>query len=290
MKNIDNFFGDFFGAVPILSTAAGRSLTTKNWQETNVRAVSFYLAELLMKPGYDYLMTLPDLATFVGWPACLVLNATLPSINGQGLFALRSHYDGRRIEHTVEEILALISKLQPTIAILPPGVWHKKELCESLPESIFVFAPETDVRELKDTTRPFGVYVSYDELTMSPTELGQQLARYRGLPRYVTGEFSLSLMRELIKNGIQFIETNLPAADACQGNVNCSDGVLALSDGINEKQVGVIDEACHCPVCSLRLSRAYLHHLLQHTPLLCQRFLVQHNVFYIQSQLDSQLL
>ena len=41
-------------------------------------------------------------------------------------------------------------------------------------------------------------------------------------------------------------------------------------------------ENCSCETCSQGFTRAYFHHLLQHTPLLAQRFLVIHNVFFTQ--------
>lgn len=40
----------------------------------------------------------------------------------------------------------------------------------------------------------------------------------------------------------------------------------------------VLRPGCDCETCQAFLSRAYLHHLLEHTPLLAQRFLIVHNV------------
>ncbi len=289
MKNLDKSSTECLGLIPVLTTQAGRCLTTENWQDAGVQVVSLHLAELLMKPGYDFLSTLKSLATYVGWPSTLVLNATLPSANAAGRYSIRSQYDGRRIEHSVQEMIAIIATLQPTTLVLPQGVWKNfSELCQLLPESIFTFIPIADLPVSTESIRSYGVYVAYDQQTMSPESLLQQLSQYKGLPYYVAGALNLPLMRELSEYGVQCLETDTPAADACRGMVYCSEGELSLSDVLYAKQFSAIDEACHCLVCSQGFTRAYLHHLFQHTPLLCQRLLVQHNVFYCRTSFTSE--
>ena len=76
------------------------------------------------------------------------------------------------------------------------------------------------------------------------------------------------------------IASNAPAEDACQGIVYGSEGDIHLRNKIYSTQFEPIDSQCHCPSCEQSLTRAYLHHLLEHTPLLCHRFLIQHNLYY----------
>lgn len=271
---------------PVLTTLAGACLTTANWQEAGVSTASFYLASLLMKPGYDFLATLPDLATYVGWHQHLILNASLPTINSDGLYVLRSDYDGSRSTYSTETILALIATLKPSIVILPKGIGQKYEtVWQTLPDSIMPFFPVT---ELPDTKKSYGVYISYDEKKSSSIELLQQLAQHKEQACYISGHLSLSLMLDLVSNGAQFVESDRPASDGCLGSVYCKDGDISLQDTDFSLQFVTIDEDCHCPTCSQQLTRAYLHHLLQHTPLLCQRLLVQHNVYYCQDILRKK--
>ena len=49
-------------------------------------------------------------------------------------------------------------------------------------------------------------------------------------------------------------------------------------------QFETIDPECTCPTCSQQFTKAYLHHLLQQTPLLCHRLLIQHNVFWMAKE------
>lgn len=278
----------FLGMIPVLTTQAGMCLTTANWQEVGVTAAAFHLESLLMKPGNDFLRTLDKLATYVAWNEQLVLNASLPPINSAGFYALRSQYDGRRSEYSIEEIEALIVTLQPTMVVLPSGgVQKNKAFWQSLPDSIFPFFSVTDLPESFVIEKKCGVYLSYDKQS-PPSELLQQVARYQEQACcYVAGDLSLPLMQQLVKNGATFVESDRPASDACFGKVYCTDGELLLQDSVFSMQHQTIDSSCCCPTCSQQFTRAYLHHLLGHTPLLCQRLLVQHNVHYCQTMLNS---
>ena len=71
-----------------------------------------------------------------------------------------------------------------------------------------------------------------------------------------------------------------PAKAAMQGIVYTKEGDIDLTDPKFQMQFTNIDDSCSCPTCNQKLSKAYLHHLLIHTPLLCQRFLIQHNAFF----------
>jgi queuine tRNA-ribosyltransferase len=268
------------GVIPVLTSQAGSCLTGANWQEAGVRAASFDLTALLMKPGFDFLKTLPDLAAYVGWHDTLILNASLLKMGPDGRYALRSHYDGGRSYYSVEDILTLIAKLQPDIVILPEGL---SQFWITLPKTILPFVPVEDLPNCSETERPYGVYIAYDKASSSSSTLFQQLDRHKDVLCYVAGDISLPLMIDLVGKGINFIESDIPASDACVGNVYCQEGVLSLQTKESATRFELIDKNCKCPVCSQNFTQAYLHHLLEHTPLLCQRYLVQHNLYHCQA-------
>lgn len=270
------------GMTPVLTTLAGACLSTANWQEAETHVAAFYLASLLMKPGYDFLSTVPDLATYVGWQERLVLNASLPPMNAAGLYVLRSHFDGRQSVYSPEDIWALIIKLQPTMVILPEGGGQVQ--WPSLPETIFPFFPITDLPVM--STTEYGVYLSYDK-NKSPFELLQQLAMHQRQACYIAGDLSLPLMQELVKNGAAFVESDRPASDAVCGKIYCNEGDIILQDSALSLQFEPIDKHCNCPTCSQQFTRAYLYHLFEHTPLLAQRLVIQHNVHYCQAMLRN---
>ena len=78
-----------------------------------------------------------------------------------------------------------------------------------------------------------------------------------------------------------------PARDALQGVVYNRDGALSLQDSNFALNFELIDADCACPTCQQAFTRAYLHHLLQSTPILCQRFLMMHNVFWMKTHLGD---
>ena len=259
--------------IPVLTTEAGRCLTTANWQDVGVKAAEFDLTSLLMKPGLAVLAALPDLSTYTGWAAPSVLNATMPGSNRDGGYTIRSEYDGSRTHYTVDDILNLISQLRPQMVIMPHG---SRQVWRSLSDSIMPFFFVDDLPEQAD--RPYGVYFYYDT-TMSILSLVQAVQKYQDMPCYVGGELSLPLMNELAEYGVQFLSSDVPAREACQGVVYYKDVTFSLKHDDQTTNFDVIDDQCHCPTCVQKLSCAYLHHLLEHTPLLCQRFLIQHNIY-----------
>ena len=73
---------------------------------------------------------------------------------------------------------------------------------------------------------------------------------------------------------------NQPAANAVEGLIESKTGVFnILNESYREQYVPLCSD-CNCVVCKGGYTRAYLHHLLQQVPLLAQRFLIQHNVYY----------
>ena len=49
----------------------------------------------------------------------------------------------------------------------------------------------------------------------------------------------------------------------------------------------LLTDNCLCQTCQQGFTRSYFHHLLTHTPLLAQRFLVQHNVWQANRKISN---
>lgn len=237
--------------VPVASSEAGACLTMENWQEIGIDTLSYQLTSLLMKPGIEFLMGLRDFRSYCGWQGAIVLNAVdFPSANKEGVHTIRSRYDGSLIQITSAELANLIGKLQPDQVILGPALSACfKNLGLELPESIRVDSPD-----------------------------------------YLLAKNEFPAKSELVGlSPLAAVETDKPASDAFQGQVYTEQGTIALLSNEMVNQHQVIDCNCSCPTCSQQFTRAYLHHLLIHTPLLCQRFLIQHNAHYYLRQLQSSL-
>lgn len=70
-----------------------------------------------------------------------------------------------------------------------------------------------------------------------------------------------------------------PAEDGFKGIVYSEQGDFSVLATDMKDTHTQLSPSCQCPACRQSLTRAYFHHLLQQTPLLAQRFLIQHNVF-----------
>lgn len=71
-----------------------------------------------------------------------------------------------------------------------------------------------------------------------------------------------------------------PALDAVQGVVYRADSTsYSILDAAHAMDFRCLGENCACPTCQQSFTQAYLHYLLQSTPLLAQRFLLMHNIF-----------
>lgn len=256
--------------VPILTSEAGLCLTSANWQEGHVDACSFYLESLLIKPGIERLRELANIKRYFAWTGTFVLNAANIKTNKQGVISLSSPYDGSKVQCTLPEIIELIVKINPDIVLLPRALTKNDlESWAKLPNSISPFLHESN-----EIAEGFGVYFHIDGQVFNPPKLPH-------VPMYAYGQITLNTFRQLGQLGFEYIEFDEPASMGLKGIVYNSDGLLEITHPNNELDFSVIDDTCHCSTCRQGFTRAYLHHLYQHTPLLCHRLLIQHNVGYV---------
>lgn len=257
--------------VPIITSAAGSCLTSANWQQAGIKTVAVYLDALLVKPGLSLLQTLPSLNHYIAWPGTIVLNATLLAINNQGLYHLRSSYDGSHISIDELTLFALVQHLKPNYVILPEeSSKHYEELWQHLPSTIIpLFATNSCLMPLKSLNyyQHFSSALIFEGSTQAITP-------------YLLGDLKIEQFATLpIISGL-LLESNQPAQDALEGKIYSVDGLFNLLEELFQQQFIPLSADCACSTCQQNFTRAYLHHLLQHTPLLCQRLLIQHNVHY----------
>lgn len=123
----------------------------------------------------------------------------------------------------------------------------------------------------------------HEQSTQSFAQFLQQITQ--NLPAqeiYLFGDFSYAAQIELSKYNIGFIESARYAQDAKDGIIYTKDHSLNLTAESHATEHVVLDAQCQCPTCKEGFTRAYLHHLHEHVPLLCQRFLLQHNIYYLR--------
>ncbi|KTC99400.1 hypothetical protein [Legionella erythra] len=229
--------------VPVLTSHAGSCLTLNNWQQAGITLGALYLDALLMKPGLDFLKSQGNLKSYYPWSGELVLNASTLHENKAGLYRVRSQYDGEIIEMDAPAIIALMLALKPDYIVLSQSL---KNQCQFL-------QPEWQGIRLLSVEE--GSYHYQNRLA--------------------------DFLADKSKAGL--IEADFPAEDAMQGRIYDQGQAINLLDNQYSQDFTALSTGCTCPVCPQGYTRAYFHHLLQHTPLLAQRFLIQHNVHYCQN-------
>lgn len=240
--------------VPILNSLAGASLTLANWEETNTKIAAFYLNDLLIKPGLAVLQSLKSLKEYLAWPHQLVLNLSLLKLNKAEEVSLRSPYDGSLIKIAKADLFKLLKNLDADFFILPEG-FDELELPSKI-SNYFSYDKKTGFSEF------------YEKIKISKAEL-----------TYVAGNFDLDELNQLKKIGPIWVESNSPSDSAIHGHIYDDKQDFLISKSDMAEQYEPLSKACGCPTCQAGFTRAYLHHLYSQTPLLCQRYLLQHNIF-----------
>lgn len=93
----------------------------------------------------------------------------------------------------------------------------------------------------------------------------------------------------LLNTGIDFYlsETlnisNIAAFDGYNGNVYTKSGNLQISSESFHFDFSLLDKTCKCPTCQQSFTRSYLNHLFIKVPLLCQRYLIKHNIYFLKN-------
>ncbi len=137
-----------------------------------------------------------------------------------------------------------------------------------------------DVRYLEWNSKKQIVYRKVDgaRQTIEPSDFATWLLSL-GAVAWVGDASSLNISLPLFQEAPI---SDKPAQDAYQGLIDSHEGCFEILHLSFERDLRLLDEHCHCQTCSQGFTRAYFHHLLQHTPLLAQRMLIEHNVFFAQ--------
>jgi len=101
-------------------------------------------------------------------------------------------------------------------------------------------------------------------------------------PRYLMGVGKPSDIIGAVLRGVDMFDCVLPTRSGRTGQAFTSAGSVNIRNARHAEDMGPLDAACACPVCS-NYSRAYLHHLAKAQEMLGAMLLTQHNIHYYQS-------
>ena len=243
-----------YSLIPVLTSEAGSCLTLDNWRSTGANTGVYSLEALLIKPGLVVLQDFSDLRAYTGWPGTLILNACLSTVSATGEYVVRSPYDGSVTKITPKALFALISHLQVDYVIWPHSILDESMVSNSMPQFLM-----PGVNYFADRAP---LFYGIDDGSFDKAKLASST------------DSKMSI----------WIESDRPALDALQAKMYSRAGVFNLLELAYQEDFLLLDAQCACFTCREGFTRAYLHHLIQHTPLLAQRFLILHNYTFASRQ------
>ena len=251
--------------IPIMTSREGSCLTAENWTEVGANHLACAMEQLLMKPGLDALMRLPNLKTYLGWEGKLTINASSLCIK-EGVIHLSSIYDGQKIRVSWDVLWGLLNVWELDAIVLPQGIDAAFYLANKR-QGLWCWVPETSFSKISPIS-DIGLF----------QEDNKDFTHYLDVPCYIAGVKDYSRLTQLLSYKNYYVESNAPAAHALEGMIYRKTSMVSLNESVAEKPYQILDAACSCPSCAANLTAIYLEYLLAHTPLLAQRYLIQHNI------------
>jgi queuine tRNA-ribosyltransferase len=276
--------------IPSCTSPEGRTLTSDNWHKTGVEWLHVSLMSWLMKPGIDVLKSLNGLPSFMGWSGNVLLDARLPLAKSRIAYTFQSEYDGSHLRFDENDIAVVISAIQPSMVLLPRGLEDGDFDIKRIPSinRDNIYFPLTDEGHGLDERRGYQVCDDVDfQLSGHASESRNldDLIKETSCQTVQIGDFSSIDYVAFAKQGTPYIVSDRPAMDGLNGVVYSSNGPIILTENSHELNFERIDKDCNCSTCNQGFTCAYLYHLYMNTPLLCQRLLIQHNIYHTQAEI-----
>jgi queuine tRNA-ribosyltransferase len=236
--------------VPHITSLAGTCLSRDNWRELGIHTGLARLSHLLIKPGLEFWQQTGDLKRYLAWDGIVILDCDL-KLNHADEFIIQSPYDGSRVTLSLDQFWDVIKQLQPDGIVIAQDLAQRSPI--ALPNELLIL--------------PTLARLSAQDSPIQPVKLEGRLLQNKETELWYA--------------------TDQPAQLALDGMVFGLEPRLAIQDPMFATDFQIVQADCACPTCQQGFTRAYLHYLFESTPLLCQRFLMMHNVYWFSKFLAS---
>ncbi|PQM28151.1 tRNA guanosine(34) transglycosylase Tgt [Sphingopyxis lindanitolerans] len=105
-------------------------------------------------------------------------------------------------------------------------------------------------------------------------------------PRYLMGVGKPDDLVGAVARGVDMFDCVLPTRSGRNGQAFTWDGPVNIRNAKHAEDLGPLDAACDCPVCTI-WSRAYLHHLVRAGEMLGAMLMTQHNLHFYQALMQA---
>lgn len=312
--------------MPVGTVGTVKGLTVDQVKTTHAKLILGNTYHLELRPGSERVQRLGGLHQFMGWDGPILTDS-----GGFQIFSLskvrkiteagavfQSHIDGRRLELTPEEAIAIQERLGSDIAMVLDHVvalpaerdvvedamhrstrWAGRCLAAARREDQAKFAivqGGLDVELRRDsaqalTALPFdGFAIGGLSVGETPEEMVRIIAATSPLlpvdkPRYLMGVGRPIDLLEGIANGIDMFDCVMPTRNGRNALAFTWQGQVRLRNACHADDPSPLDATCPCLAC--RHSRAYLRHLFMAKEMLGPILLTHHNLTFYQLLMEE---
>ena len=307
--------------MPVGTVGTVKGLTVDQIHATGAKLILGNTYHLELRPGSERVQRLGGLHHFMGWNGPILTDS-----GGFQIFSLsqvrkisehaaifQSHIDGRRLELTPEEAIAIQERLGSDIAMVLDHVvalpaeraevedamqrstrWAARCLEAARRDDQAKFAIiqgglDVDLRIASAealTAMPFdGFAIGGLSVGETPAEMVRMIAATTphlpiDKPRYLMGVGRPIDLLEGIANGVDMFDCVMPTRNGRNALAFTWQGQVRLRNAIHADDPRPLDESCPCLAC--RHSRAYLRHLFIAKEMLGPILLTHHNLTFYQ--------
>ncbi len=312
--------------MPVGTVGTVKGLTVDQVKTTGAQLILGNTYHLELRPGSDRVARLGGLHRFMGWDGPILTDSggfqifslsKVRKITEQGA-VFQSHIDGRRLELTPEESMAIQERLGSDIAMVLDHVvalpaeralveeamerstrWAKRCLeatgrSEQAKFAIVQGGLDLDLRQASAsglTAMPFdGFAVGGLSVGEPPEEMVRVIAGTTphlpvDKPRYLMGVGRPIDLLEGIACGIDMFDCVMPTRNGRNALAFTWNGKLRLRNAIHADDSAPIDASCPCLAC--KHSRAYIRHLFIAGEMLGPILLTHHNLTFYQALMSE---
>src|SRR3989338_4478948 len=309
--------------MPVGTQGSVKTLTPKELEEVGAEIILGNAYHLYIRPGIDIIREIGGLHEFVSWRKPILTDSggyqvfslsRLRKITDEGV-TFHSHFDGREIFLTPEEVIKAEERLGSDIAMIfdvcPPHGAGRPEV-ELAVRRTYDWAKRGKAAHHKNDQLLFGIIqggrfpdlrreslsqmceidfpgyavggVSVGESREEMGEVVYPLARLmpEDKPRYLMGVGTQIDFFWAIEAGMDMFDCVTPTRYARNGCAFTRAGKIVVRNSEYAKDKSPLDPKCLCYTCR-NFSRAYLRHLFNCEEILGPRLVTYHNVFFFVS-------
>ncbi|MBI1978101.1 MAG: tRNA guanosine(34) transglycosylase Tgt [Candidatus Omnitrophica bacterium] len=309
--------------MPVGTQATVKTLAPRDLEEIGAEIILSNAYHLYIRPGIDIIKRAGGLHRFMGWAKPILTDsggyqvfslARLRKITDEGV-TFNSHFDGREIFLTPEEVMKAQSDLGSDIAMIfdecPPHDatytqvneavhrtidWAKraKRVSENQRQLIFGIIQGGKFIDLRKISLEETVGIGFDGYALGGVSVGEPKPEMELVvreivpimpiekPRYLMGVGTPLDLFWAIESGVDLFDCVNPTRYARNGTAFTRTGKVVVRNADYSEDLAPVDEHCNCDTCR-NFSRSYLRHLLNSEEILGHRLLTYHNVYFFIS-------